>query len=316
MQPVFIVGMQGLGDNIYQRAVMRKVCQVANPVYLESPWPQLYKDLSIRIVKPSTRLHTQRKNIEQCVREVNCNWFQPRPARGSMQEGRINYCVRPDLTILESLCQSVNWQTDAVQFDLPNFRSGLKIRTPYVVIRPATIRPEWMATSRNPNPWYLELTSIRLRIAGFHVVSVADVDGDNEWFDGKAPHADTYFEGGQLTVGQLMYLVQNAAGVVSGVGWAVPACIAYRVPLLLLYGVWGYANGPQRILDPRLDTSLITQLLPKNFCMCNSNSHSCDKTIEDFDAKASDWVSNLAARQIDVAAGVWHRLVPRTSATV
>ena len=37
-------GMCGLGDNIYQRAVLKRLL-LDGPVYLRTPWPELVADL-------------------------------------------------------------------------------------------------------------------------------------------------------------------------------------------------------------------------------------------------------------------------------
>ena len=39
---MIVRGMKGLGDNIYQRAFVKRL---PGPVYLETPWPELYEDL-------------------------------------------------------------------------------------------------------------------------------------------------------------------------------------------------------------------------------------------------------------------------------
>lgn len=48
---MFIRGMLGLGDNIYARAFVKKHLGA----YLETPWPQLYADIDVKCVRPSTQ---------------------------------------------------------------------------------------------------------------------------------------------------------------------------------------------------------------------------------------------------------------------
>lgn len=55
---MFIRGMMGLGDNIYARAFIRQY----PGAYLETPWPQLYSDIDVKCVRPTTQLRTQSKN--------------------------------------------------------------------------------------------------------------------------------------------------------------------------------------------------------------------------------------------------------------
>ena len=40
-----LVGMHGLGDNIYQRGYVKALAERAGIVWLWTPWPQLYADL-------------------------------------------------------------------------------------------------------------------------------------------------------------------------------------------------------------------------------------------------------------------------------
>ena len=57
--PLFIEGMLGLGDNIYQRAFVK---QLPAGTYIRTAWPELYEDLPVLPVRSFTTLRTQRKN--------------------------------------------------------------------------------------------------------------------------------------------------------------------------------------------------------------------------------------------------------------
>lgn len=65
---MFIRGMLGLGDNIYARAFVKKHLGA----YLETPWPQLYADIDVKCVRPSTQLRTQAKNVQR-----QAQWHKP-----------------------------------------------------------------------------------------------------------------------------------------------------------------------------------------------------------------------------------------------
>ena len=92
-----------------------------------------------------------------------------------------------------------------------------------------------------------------------------------------------------------MGLVQDAAGVIGGVGWLLPAALAYRVPMLCIWGGWGTPNGPQRVLDPRLDVSKLVQAVPDAFCMCNDRDHLCNKTINDFERYVDEFLRHAGS---------------------
>lgn len=275
--------MYGLGDNIYQRAVVRALPGIH---YLRTPWPQLYADLpNIKCVRPTTRLRTQAKNASR-----GYSWATP-PAHVAPR--RANY-VQHRGTMLEGLCQAFGVRLPAVTFDLPAFPSPMGHGKKYVVVRPATVRAEWRADSRNPRSEYLDAAARAASASGYMVVSVADLADGQEWLDGPEPFADVRWHRGELDLEQLLGLVRSASGVIGGVGWLVPAALAYRRHMLLLYGGWGFHNGPARIFDPRLDTSRIQQITPDSFCMCSSSQHACNKTISDLDRRLEQFLSRLA----------------------
>lgn len=291
MTPIVVQGMQGLGDCIYQRAVLRELTRAAD-LYLETPWPQLYSDLPIRCVRPPTtsgawRLRTQTKNLHRTATAI---WYVP-PA--AAQHRRVHYANRNGTTMLHGLCDAAGVHAKTLTFDLPTFADA-SLRAPYIVIRPATIRTEWKSDSRNPRPEYLALAAEKLR-RHFRIISVADLAAGAEWALPPLPYADETFHAGELGVEQLLALVENAAGVVGGVGWLVPAAIAYQVPMFLLYGGQGANNGPARIFDPRMKTDLVYQVRPDRFCMCAVSSHACDKRIGSVEAQLGNWIVQLAS---------------------
>jgi hypothetical protein len=279
-------GMLGLGDNFYQRAVVREL----GPVQLITSWPQLYADLPVECIRPDTRLRTQAKNGAR----TDLPWH--RVNRRSLPARRIGYDLQG--TMLESMMRSVGLQRTKVNFDGPPVepRAGR-----YIVIRPATVRTEWMAAGRNPAPEYLCRAAEALKYR-YTIISVADLDGRNEWAVEPVPFAHQTFHRGELLLEDLLSLVAGAAGVVGGVGWLLPMAIAYRVPMLLLYGGWGAANGPQRVLDPRMDASLVEQVFPDRYCLCNDRAHSCDKTISNLDKHLERFTLRLAAREVSAVA--------------
>lgn len=284
--PLFVHGMLGLGDNIYQRAVIRELAQTRE-IWLKTPWPQLYADLPVRSVRPETKLRTQARNVAQ--------WSAwARPPRG-LAEQRISYAGREG-TMLEGLCAALGVKADRLTFDLPRSFSGCgEDRPAYIVIRPASVRAEWPAAARNPLPEYLALAAETLR-KDFRIVSVADLAPAVEWPVLPLPYADETFHAGELGVEQLLALVAGAAGVVGGVGWLVPAAVAHQVPMFLIFGGWGRDNGPKRIFDRRMRTGLIEQAVPQRFCLCGNREHACDKRIDGIEEQLQRWRLGLLAR--------------------
>lgn len=260
---ILINGMKGLGDNVYQRAFVKQL----GKVWIDTPWPEIYEDLpNVNFVHSRTNLRTQAKNISKQHMERFSNF-----PGGTVKS--VHYGVN---NIIKGLEQSFGIAPG--EFDLPDFGES-PVEGEYAVIRPVTIRKEWVAETRNPLPEYIEQAANILKEKGVKIVSVADVDGVNEWIIGNEPYADIKYHSGELGIKELLSLVQHASLVVSPIGWAVPACIAAKTPAWIVCGGNGGYNHPSHITDERMDLSNIEFAIPDNMCMCTLKAHNCDKKI-------------------------------------
>lgn len=273
-----VQGMLGLGDNIYQRAFVK---QLRGPVMLQTPWPELYRDLpDVHPVRPDTRLRTQAKNIARHSR------WQAMP-RG--HQARVAYGRRGIWHGMRN-CFGV----PPGEFDLPDFGPS-PVAGQYVLVRPVTVRSEWRADARNPRPEYVAKAAAELQRRGYRVVSVADLQEGKEWALEPLPPADIRYHAGELPVDQLLALVQGATAVIGGIGWIVPACIAARVPAWIVCGGQGGFNAPELITHPSMPLDHMTFAVPDNFCRCTERSHTCDKRIANYDQRFAEWADRLPA---------------------
>ncbi|HEJ3436141.1 TPA: hypothetical protein SL386_001696 [Pseudomonas aeruginosa] len=268
--------MMGLGDNIFARAFIKNY----PGAYLETPWPELYRDLDVKCVRPDTQLRTQAKNVQR-----EHAWHAP---AGGPQL-RIAYGRDP---IIQGLRNA--YHCEPAEFDLPDFGSS-PVEGRYVLVRPATVRTEWRADTRNPDPQYIASAAAEMRRRGYQVVSVADLEHGKEWALDPLPPADVRFHKGELLVEQLLALLQHADAVIGGIGWIVPAAIAAKVPAWIICGGQGGFNSPEHITDPVMDLSRIAFAVPDNFCRCTLKQHTCDKRIADHDARFAAWADRLPA---------------------
>lgn len=270
-------GMKGLGDNIYQRAFVKAL---PKPLYLQTPWPELYEDLDgVICTRPRTTLRTQLKNIEKYE-----NWkTEPHGNARLIQYSKEN--------IIKGLTHSFG--VEPVEFDLPDF-GKVESTKPYAVVRPVTHRAEWMAQTRSPKPEYVAEAAQILRERGFCVVSVADLEDGKEWAEKPLPPADVTYHKGELNVKQLLALIQNASVVVGGVGWIVPAAIAYQTPAWIINGGNGGYNRKENITDPRMNLSKINFAEPDIFCKCTRPIHHCNKEISNHADKFTRWLRRLS----------------------
>ncbi|WP_439291740.1 MULTISPECIES: hypothetical protein [Rahnella] len=292
--PIFIEGMLGMGDTIYQRAFLKNL---PAGTYVKTSWPELYEDLPIKPVRSDTTLRTQRKNEMQSEatfypppspRQTKRIFYGPADlARGSIFDAmRKQFGVAPTL------------------LDLPSF--GLPLLTaqkPIAVIRPATVRSEWRSDSRNPDPDYLVQASRILR-QNFFVISVADLKEGEEWLVGDEPEADLKLHVGELNIKELMRLVEHAAVVVSPVGWALPAAIAYKTPVYVVAGGRGGHNAPEIVTDPDMDLRCVGWAIPDNYCRCEAWDHQCDRRISNFESKFEAWLNEVVLSRIEQRAGI------------
>ena len=277
---MIIDSMQGLGDNIYQRAF---ISQVKEPVYLNTPWPEIYEGLpNVRFLKRNTTLRTQRKNIERISRD----WAKP-PGRGIIQ--RRNRYTREG--VFPGMSRSMGISPAAMT--LPSYGQNPHVGEVYAVIRPCTVRAEWAAPSRNCDPEYITEAATQMQAAGIKVISVADLEPNQEWLVGKAPPADVRYHTGELNIYQLLSLIEGAAMVVGPVGWIVPACMAYQKEALIICGGNGGHNHPSCLTDPDREVPSVQFAIPEPMCMCTERQHACKKEIPEF---ASKFAATLAAR--------------------
>jgi hypothetical protein len=266
--------MRGLGDSIYSRAFIK---QLPGQLYVDTPWPELLADLpNVHFIRPQTNLRTQAKNIAR-----HADWIMP-PGRQPARQ--IRYGAEG---IIPGMIAAFGIMPG--EFDLPPLPPSPET-VPYVVVRPATVRSEWRADTRNPNPEYIAWAAAEAMRRGYKVISVADLQDGQEWGVDPMPPADVRYHKGELPVEQLLALVKGAAAVIGGIGWLVPAALSAKVPAWIICGGQGGFNAPELICPAK---STITFAVPDNFCRCRAKQHSCDKRISDYDAKLAKWFDGL-----------------------
>lgn len=295
---MLINGMDGLGDNIYQRPFVKMAMKHIN-LWLRTPWPELYADLGLKCRPSPVKLRTQNKN-----QILQREWSLPPRHFNQIEQIRYKRNEIETIGMVRSLERRWPHADGTYVMDLPNFgHSPVAEEKPIAIVRPATLRREWLAPARNPRPEYIQQAINILKDFGYYTVSIADCDGAREdgageWFDGAEPSGmDRKWHQGELRFTSLMALVQHAAVIVGGVGWIVPAAIAAKKPLYIIFGGRGGHNAPQVIFDKRMDLTKVGFSLPNNFCRCTEAHHGCDKTISAFADQFSRWLQNLTVER-------------------
>src|SRR3954471_16716617 len=156
--------MHGLGDNIHQRALMRRMLATGEDVWLQTAWPCLYHDLvgeRFHVIRPAgVTLRTQHKNA---MREAEA-YSRERPPAG-VTPRRIWYdplYIRATGSILGGMMMmTLRQDLDGADFRLPvpaEWRAKALARIarpdrPIMVLRPLVDRREWNGcNTRNPDP--------------------------------------------------------------------------------------------------------------------------------------------------------------------
>jgi len=275
-----IDGMRGLGDCIYMSAFVRTLAK-EHKIHIATPWPELFSDMDgVKFQKCQTNLRTQAKNMTRFAPDF---W---------------SYETSFDISLNVHYGAGTNIADDFARifkceptWGLPSFK-GPKINKPYIVVRPATLRKEWFAASRNPKPEYIADVIEWLR-AKYHIISVADFEDGQEWAEGDLPYADEIYHQGELSMPELLGLCQGAAGIVGGVGWIVPFAVASGVPAFIIMGGCGGYNAPEKITNDTMNIDALHFASPDPLCMCKDMKHNCIKDIPNLKETFNVWKSLL-----------------------
>jgi hypothetical protein len=269
---LLIKGHRGIGDNFYQRPVIKKLAEEYD-LYLETPWPEIYHDIKVKFVKPTTILRTQNKNIARYnfTKPINC------------KEQKLEYTlngIRDGKNVLEQL-----GVRPPIDFKYPikpewiEYSKKFMNHDDFVVIRPVTIRKEWENRSRNCLTKYLQIAINKVREAGVTVVGLADLKADEEWLVSELKGIDFKYYSGEVPIEIAAALMQRSIAAIGPVGFMLPMGIAVSCPTFIIFGG---SIAPQYLLNDALDTSKLTCAAPQPFCNCLSKEHNCDKLILNF----------------------------------
>ena len=242
---IIVKGMHGLGDNIGQRNFIK---EIGFPIYLETPWPQLYSDLpNVKLLPCNTYWRTQKKNLE-----VNKNKFKfheyPEGNTIQLNVGYNNEALQGNGSIFKALSDTFGGVIPKT-FDMPNFKSYAPMLpnvNKLAIIRPTIQRKEWFSTSRNPASQYIYRASQLLKEANYFIISVCDLEENLEWIEGEEPIADIKYHHGELRIESLLGLIQSADILVGSPGMLIHASLASKVPMAVIYGGYGGCNPPKK----------------------------------------------------------------------
>lgn len=282
---LLVHGMQGMGDNLHQRALIRRLLE-HHTVYLETPWPSLYHDLvgpRLQLLPSATSLRTQQKNVG---RERD-KYATARPVRG-VREMRVWYTgeeVRKYGSIYAAMMMNAGYRVDTTDFRLPIPEAWYAPvdallaqwcpTKPVMVYRPLVERTEWKGCAgRNPDleSYVALLESVRDR---FFVVSVADLAPGKEWIVSRDARADVELHQGELPVEALAALTSRAALMFCSAGFAPLLAQAVGTPVVCVFG--GHESSMTIKDGARFAPTLgVDPIIP---CDCFDHHHAHKKAI-------------------------------------
>lgn len=285
-QPIHVLGYFGIGDNIYQRPFIKRLCEIHQVVYLETPVPEIYVGCggNVRFVRPkSMYLRTQQKIVD---RMPDVLWTEPPPGVDTLRlayhyPNNKGLCHRKGNSVVECFGAQIPGADPERDFRMTvpkawreAAREHVSTNAPICLIKPPTLRKEWEVPSRNPLMRYYSMLINQFR-NDFAFVSVADIQKGAERIDGKMPAVDLRLHKGQLTLPELVGLTAIAEVVICCPSFMLPMAAMTGTRTLCLFG--GYM-APPLIVEPWMDAEVAA---PMPFCNCFEPAHKCNKILDE-----------------------------------
>lgn len=281
----YFEGALGLGDNFYQRPVIKDLAKTYKKVYLSTAFPEIYWDIpNIEFVYPEPlNLRTQKKHVESLSKKTWSN----KPTNADI----INWAtVGP--TSLNAPYNRI--QTKYVElenkedfdFTFPVKNEWIKAAKDLVeslpldgkklcIVRRPTDRKEWSCPARNPKIEYYQLLIDRYGAEYFYL-GIADIEEGQEWFDGNLIGMDKEFNKGEIPLTTILGLLKIADMTITYPSLFMIAAIAIRTKCFCIFG--GIA-GPEHILRKNLGYQNFAHVAADPFCSCHTMNHNCNKEI-------------------------------------
>jgi predicted SAM-dependent methyltransferase len=293
-------GMYGIGDCIFQRAVLRGIMQtkrydsiILDSYYRDMFWDMEQDGLKINIIKDKGRIRDSDNRSSPKV-----NGVPPVHAKRKIQQIRLTYDRKSILqhgSILAAMFASANLQMPKqpdfsmpvkpewiarwrLYFKTECHKRNLKVTKPLMVYRPICLNTRWTAIARAPDPKAYDALYQSIRDQ-FFVVSIADLrkkDGHEEWTIGPKPDVDLDLSQGELDFATLCGLFADAKLAFTNPGFAPVLAHAVKTPVIIVYGgneTFATTNSVGRHLSPTLAIDIDKP------CPCHQQNHHCDKHI-------------------------------------
>jgi len=295
---VMFMGCYGFGDNFYQRPLIRHLAQRYREVYVRTCLPEAYWDIpGVRFIQPGLmHLRTQLNHIQKYhltsysippAGSARLDWSAFTPLYGGVgPSGAIQRNTPRELSNAE--CVRTKGELPEYDFSFPVKEEWILAAKKIIqelpltgkklcLVRPPTLRREWLASSRNPKMEYYQLLLDRFG-KDYFFLSLADLKPGEEWIDGPPLRGvDKEFHNGELPLTTIFGLVKLADMTLCYPGFLMLVAIAERTKCFCLFGGM---QKPEILLDRQMGLERFAYAAPDPFCFCLNMTHDCHKELD------------------------------------
>lgn len=258
---IYVSGHQGYGDNLYMRPYVQRLLE-HEEVWLQTPWPEIHS--GCHYVRSNTSLYHAQRN-----QAIQGHLFGPEPKGAREITLEYGSGVGRGLSILEALAERAKLPVeDKLSWDAEGepFMDGL-----YAVCHPPTVRKQFFAPARNPDPKAFRQLVDLVRKA-MPVIAVGHLKDEKV-------EGDYYFDGGylngQFPMSRLPGIVRGAALVLTSPCFLLPLAMSVGAETICMFG--GH-HAPEVLIPPGNEVRV---LAPEPFCRPCHQKHVCpDKRID------------------------------------
>lgn len=298
MKNIHVRLMEGVGDQLYSRPFIKELSKT-HTIYLEAVLPSLFKDIeNIKYVDPNkVTYRTQQKqrkseSVEYHKVPEGTELIHPYYTGEDLNTKSIIAFMYDKFKIPYST--ELEWSLPDFSDEFREFEEQLPSNQKIAIIRPATIRAEWIVETRNPNPNYIAWCCKVLNEAGYYTISIADLEVKKEWLaEGIDTPAQLKLHKGELGIYGTLELLKRASIVVGGSGFIIPASACANVPQFIMFGGRMKFDSVYKVFHPSMNLKQIGYAIPDNPCKCTFAKHNCDKTISNLDERFYDFLRTI-----------------------
>ena len=274
-----------------QRPFAAAYLAVGRRVLVRSSFPQVWHDLPVELVRSSSPL---RANQQQTARHGQATWA-PEPLPGSAEIVQAGYQTQgrryaPHLEpdgIMGDLERSTRARPRESAWRLPireEWRTAARAKLEaagvpwesFALVRPPTLRREWPAPGRNPDPRAFWAVLREYADAWHWVAAGARLEPGEEELAGITHGWSTELLRDELELEELFAAVAQARVVLAPIGYVLPLACALEARAFFVLG----GHVPMRALLHREQPwDRIGWVQPDPFCACGNPRHDCPKPL-------------------------------------